>query len=80
MVKIELQADEQTLLRALKLVESRQCSLEELTKEIIEKLGMPEFANDPFMRMFADEPGLMDKVIASAMVARKTHILRQSDG
>ena len=37
MEKIELQLDEQILARALRLAASRQCSLEELIKGIIEQ-------------------------------------------
>jgi hypothetical protein len=80
MEKIELQIDEQTLARALKLAASRHCTLEELIKEIIEQMGMSEVANAPFLGMFADEPDLMDRVIESTMTARESHPLRRSDG
>lgn len=80
MGKIELYLDEKTISRALKLAESRRCSLEELIKEIIERLEVSESTNDPFLGMVADEPGLMDQVIASAMISREVHPLRRSNG
>ena len=73
MEKIELQLDEQTLARALKLAEFRQCSLEELITEIIEQMEVSETADAPFLGMFADEPELIDQVIESIMTAREAH-------
>lgn len=78
METIELQLDTRTLENARRLAESRHCSLEELIKEVIERLGMAETASDPWVGMFADEPDLIDQVIASAMRARVEHPLRQS--
>lgn len=80
MEKIELQLDEQTLARALRLAEFRQCSLEELIREIIEQMEVFETADDPFLGMFVDEPELIDQVIESTMMAREAHPLRQSNG
>ncbi len=37
-------------------------------------------ADDPFLGMFSDEPELVDQVMVSTMMARKTHPLRQSNG
>ena len=80
MGKVELQLDERTLARALKLAASRHCTLEGLVKEIIEQMDMSEIADDPFFGMFSDEPELVDQVVASAMIAREAHPLRQSNG
>ena len=80
MEKIELQLDEQTLARALRLAESRWGGLEELITEIIEQMEVVETADDPFLGMFADEPELIDQVIESIMMAREAHPLRQSNG
>ena len=80
MGKIELQLDEHTLARALKLAASRHCTLEELIKGIIEQMEMSRTADDPFLGMFSDEPELVDQVMVSTMMARKTHPLRQSNG
>lgn len=80
MEKIEIQLDEQTLARALKLAASRQCSLEDLIKDILEQMEVSETASDPFLGMFAHEPELIDQVIASTMMAREAYPLRQQDG
>lgn len=80
MEKIEIQLDEQTLARALRLAASRQCSLEDLIKDILEQMEVSETASDPFLGMFAREPELIDQVIASTMMAREAHPLRQPDG
>ena len=80
MGKIELQLDEQTLARALKVAASRHCTLEELVKGIIEQMEMSETADDPFLGMFSDEPELVDQVMVSTMMAREAHPLRQPNG
>jgi len=80
MEKIEIQLDKRTLAQALKIAESRHCSLEELIKEIIEGMGVTETIRDPFLGMFADEPELIDQMMESIMEAREKHLLRQSDG
>jgi len=80
MEKIELQLDEQTLARAMKLAESRQCSLEDLIKEIIQQTEVSGTSDDPFLGMFADEPELVDQIIESTMTAREAHPLRQPNG
>ena len=79
MEKIEIQLDEQTLARALKLAASRQCSLEDLIKDILEQMEVSETPSDPFLGMFAHEPELIDQLIASTMMAREAHPLRQPD-
>jgi hypothetical protein len=77
METIELQLDTQTLGRARKLAASRQCTLEELLKALIEHLEVAEPGDDRCLGMFADEPMLMDQVVTSAMQAREVHPLRQ---
>ncbi len=71
MERIELRLDEKVLARALKLAAVRQCSLEDLIREIIEQMEISETADDPFLGMFADEPELIDQVMESTMVARE---------
>ncbi len=80
MEKIELQLDEEVLARALKLAAVRQCSLEDLIKEIIEQMEIFETTDDPFLGMFADDPELIDQVMEFTMMAREAHPLRQSNG
>ena len=80
MTKIEVQLDEQTLARAMKLAESRHCTLDELIRDVIENLEAFEVGDEPFLGMFADEPELIDQVMESVMMAREAHPLRQSNG
>jgi len=80
METIALQLDPQTLARARQLAASRRCTLEELLKECIEHLGKTGTEGDPFLGMFADEPAVLDQVIASAMQAREEHPLRACGG
>jgi hypothetical protein len=80
MTKIEVQLDEQTLARAMKLAESRHCTLDELIRDMIENLEAFEVGDEPFLGMFADEPDLIDQVMESVMMAREAHPLRQSNG
>lgn len=80
MTKIEVQLDEQTLARAMKLAESRHCTLDELIRDMIENLENFETAEETFLGMFADEPELIDQVMESVMIAREAHPLRQSNG
>lgn len=80
MTKIEVQLDEQTLARAMKLAESRHCTLDELIKDVIGNLEAFEIGDEPFLGMFADDPELIDQVMESVMMAREAHPLRQSNG
>lgn len=78
MEMIHLQLDEQTLDRAKRLSKLRQCTLEELIKDIIEQIRLVDPAHNHVLGMFADEPGLMDQVVESAMVAREQHPFRSA--
>ena len=80
METITLQLDPQTLARARQLAASRHCTVEALLEECMEYLGMTETAGDPFLGMFAQEPALIDHVVASVMQARAEHPLRACDG
>lgn len=78
MATIELELDESTLEQARRLAESRQYTLEEFLKELIEQLDTAETTEDPFLGMFRAEPELVDQVVTSAMAGREAHPLRQS--
>jgi len=80
MVTIELQLDEQTLARARRLAEARNCTLEELVKELIEQIGVAEPADDTLLGMFRHEASLIDEIVESALMSRQEHPLRQSLG
>jgi hypothetical protein len=76
METIALQLDPQMLARARRFAPLRHSTLEELLKDIIEHLGEIETQSNPFVEMCADEPTLMDEVVALAMQARAEHPLR----
>jgi hypothetical protein len=79
LVRIELQLDEQTLARACQLAASRQVSLDDLVKELIEQSRMPVVGRDPWIGLFADEPELVDQVVEMAMKDRGRCSPRQED-
>ena len=80
MIKVEIQLDEKILTRALKVASFRQCTIEDLIKDIIEKFEVYEASKDQLLGMFADEPELIDQVIENTMEAREDHPLRQLNG
>jgi hypothetical protein len=80
MKTIELQLDEQTFERAQRLAGARHYTLESFIIKIIEQLAILETKSDPLLGMFADEPEVMDQIIASVMRSREMHPLRQING
>jgi hypothetical protein len=78
MKRIELELDEETLERARQLAAARQCSLEELIRDLLQQVQ--QLPQDPYLGMLADEPELIDQVIESAMKAREEHPLRTPCG
>jgi hypothetical protein len=77
---ITLKLDETTLERFRRLAETRRCTLEELIQEIIEQAGRVEVGNDLLLGMFAQEPELIDQVLALALKAREDDPLRGNGG
>jgi hypothetical protein len=80
MAKIEIELDEQTLQSAKLLAESRQCTLSELITEVIKLLAAPKVAKDPWMRLFADEPELVDEILEEALKNRAAQLFNQTIG
>ncbi len=80
MEAIELQLDHNTLNRVRQLAASRQCTIEELLKALIRQLSTDAATHDPVLGMFADEPLLIDQVVASAIKDRETQVLREDGG
>ena len=76
MTMIELQLDEHTLELARRAAKFRHSTLETLIQEIIKLLASSETMDDPIVGMFAQEPELLDHVLASAMIARERDPLR----
>jgi len=79
MTKIELELDEQTLEQAQRLAAAHHYSLEAWLKQIIEQ-SVIETAEDPLLGMFADEPELIDQIVAIAMQDREEVPLRSNYG
>ena len=80
MKTIELQLDEQTFERMQQLAELRQYTVEAFITEMVEQLAVMAPQADPLLGMFAEEPELIDQVLASVMKARETHPLRLVNG
>ena len=76
METIQLKLDKPTFERAKRLSALRQCSLDELIKQMIEQTRMTELIQNNLLGMFADEPELMDQAMESVMSAREQHPLR----
>jgi hypothetical protein len=80
MTILELQLDEQTMAQAQRVAEQRQATLETLVADIIASLAALETKQDPWWGLFADEPALLDEVVALAMTARERDPLRVDHG
>lgn len=80
MKRIELELDEETLEQARQLAAKRQCTLEELIRDLLKQTEARESLQDPYLGMLADEPELMDHVVESAMRSREEHPLRAARG
>ena len=80
MTNVELQLDENTLDRARRIAELRHLTLEELLREIIERMAASEAAEDPILGMFSAEPELIDGIVSAALAARERDALRVPDG
>ena len=72
---IELQLDDKTLERVKHIADRRSATVETLIEDLIQRLVTIE-TEDPLLGMFAQEPHLMDAVVASAIQARETDPLR----
>lgn len=53
--RIELQLDEQTLERARQLAQARHCTLEQLLKELIERLGAAAAEDQDWAQLTAEQ-------------------------
>jgi hypothetical protein len=67
---IEVQVDEETLERLQRLAKTRNVTLDAVIRAMVRMLDKEELVNDPLMGMFADEPELMDQIVADAMKDR----------
>jgi hypothetical protein len=74
MATIHLDMDEATLDRVQRLADASNCSLEDLLSQLI--AGLPEQTKpaDSILGLMADEPELVDEILAAAMKAREERV------
>jgi predicted DNA-binding ribbon-helix-helix protein len=77
METVEIQLNKQTFERVSRIAESRHCSIEDLIRDIIERIEEFKTEKSSFLGMFAEETELMDKIIESVMSARESNDLRK---
>lgn len=77
---VQLQMDETTFRRAQQVANQRHSTVEALVKEVINFLATKLDTEDPFLGMFAQEPELIDQIVAAAMQSREAMPLRLSNG
>ncbi len=80
MTILEVYLDEKTMAQAQRVARQRQATLEALVTDIIASLAALETEADPWWGLFAEEPELLDEVVALAMTARERDALRVNDG
>jgi hypothetical protein len=73
---IKLRLDDKTLEKVKHIAGRRRATVETLIQELIERLVAIDAETDPLLGMFAQEPDLIDAVVASTMQARETDPLR----
>ncbi len=73
---IELHLEKRILDRARRLAQARDCRIEDVFADAIERIPTVKAPADPVLGMFRDEPELIDEVTRSAMEARERHPLR----
>ena len=76
MATIHLDMDEATLGRVQRLADASNCSLEDLLSQIIAELPEQKQPTDSILGLMADEPELVDEILASAMKAREERVAR----
>ncbi len=77
---VQLQIDEVTFHRAQQVANRRHSTVEALVKEVINSLATMLDTEDPFLGMFAQEPELIDQIVAAAMKSRENTPLRFPNG
>jgi len=80
MKTLELQLDENTFQRAIRLATDYQWTLEELFAQALDKLKAPSSSDDSILGLFSEEPELIDEMVESAMQTREKQSWRQSGG
>jgi hypothetical protein len=73
---VKLHLDNQTFERVKDIADRRRATVEGLIQDLVERLVTTQTDEDPFLGMFAQEPDLVDAIVASAMHTRETGSLR----
>ncbi|GET41998.1 hypothetical protein [Microseira wollei] len=73
MAKIEIELDDETLVRAKEMAEKNHCTLQELLKVMLEQLAVPPVLNYPLLGGWEDEAELVDEMIEDIMRKRAVH-------
>jgi hypothetical protein len=79
METVVIELDPETGKRARRLAQARGITVETLVQSLITQLDRSETGNDQLLGLFADEPTLLDQVVAQAMETRETQPLRTTD-
>jgi hypothetical protein len=77
---IQLEIEEETFERILRLADSRGCSWQEVVKDLLGQAQPSSSPEDGFLGLFQDEPDLIDEVVEEPMRAREQQPLRQPNG
>jgi len=81
MSRVQLELDDDTLVRAQQLARRRGMTVEQLFAEWVEQVSRPtERPSDPVLGLFRDEPDLVDQVTEDAMRSREEQPLRAPHG
>ncbi len=73
---VVIELDPQTSERARRLAQARGISMTALVQTLIAQLDRDTGTPDALLGLFADEPALLDQVVAQAMQTRETLPLR----
>jgi hypothetical protein len=77
MVTIQVHLDEETLHRAQSLAEARNCSVEDLLRDLLAGCDAVGTSGVPLLGMFADDPELIDEIVEAAMKDRAEQPMRR---
>jgi hypothetical protein len=80
MTIVELYLDDQAFERIKHIAARHHGTVETLIQDLVQRLVAIETTADPLLRMFAQEPDLMDAVSAAVMSARETDPLSLTSG
>ena len=69
--------DERLLERARQLALARNCSVDEILEQALDRLGPPSPASESVIGLLADEPELADRLIEDVYRTRESSQLRR---